>query len=92
MMAAVVEYNEEFIEHSVTLGAQMRNLRTMRDELTQRLSSLNVRKMELTLARRSLVVINALIAQAAEERKKIVEAIDAVNQTYASHLASCTHY
>lgn len=80
------QYDQAFVGFSVQLGEEMRAARFLRNGLTQKLQSLSIRKMELLLARRSLVVINHEIAKATEERVAAISMIDDINRRYTMHL------
>lgn len=86
-----LQYDEDFVETSVGLGKDLRALREYREALRQQLGQLTVRKMELQLTRKSLVVINIKIAELTAEKNKVVIAIDDLMSTHTKHLRRCIH-
>lgn len=86
MTSLALHLNNDFVQTSVQLGNAMRDLRNSREALRQQLARLSVRKMELQLTRRSLVVVNAQIAEAQAAKDKVVLEIDALLKTHNNHL------
>jgi uncharacterized coiled-coil DUF342 family protein len=87
-MNLVFDYNQEFASASVALSKELKHLRMWREGLRQQLSALSVRRMELQLTRRSLVVVNHQIAQVTEEREGVIRQIDEILARYSSHVRS----
>lgn len=85
-MQFACKQQQAFVTTSIEMATEMRGLRQLREALRQQISALTLRKMELQLQRKSLVVVNHQLARAQEEKDKVVLEIDAILSKHNFHV------